>query len=131
MMNQVILRVFCLALALIAAGCEVEELYVGDSSSGVAFYFSGRWIAADSAGHPGSTLNLNESQGTVGGTWYGPAGSRSVWGTSSGSAVVLDIQGGDVWRLTLSSNVLEGTGRRPDGGVYPIRFALIVVIVRY
>lgn len=122
MRNEVFLRVFCLSLALVAAGCEVEELHVGDSSSGVSFHYSGRWGAEDSSGVSGSTLNLSESQGTVGGTWYGPAGSRSVRGASHGSAVVLDVQGGDVWHLTLSSNVLAGTGRRPGGGVYSVRF---------
>ena len=109
-------------LAILMVGCEVDELYVSSSSSGVAFYFAGRWNGVVATAHGGSTLRLDDSHGTINGVWVGPNGTRTLYGTSSGPAVVLTIQGGDVWNLRLSDNTLAGTGSHSGGGEYPVRF---------
>jgi len=109
-------------LAMLMAGCEVDEVFVSSSSSGVTFYFTGRWNGIVATAHGGSTLRLDESQGAINGVWYSPGRTRTLSGTSSGSAVVLYVQGGDVWHLRLSDDILEGTGNRTGGGEYPVQF---------
>lgn len=109
-------------LAILMAGCEVDEVFVSGSTSGVTFYFAGRWNGSVATAHGGSTLRLDESQGTIQGVWYSLDGTRTLSGTSNGPAIVLYIQGGDVWHLRLSDDALTGTGHRTGGGEYPVQF---------
>ncbi len=115
-------RLLLVASVLMTTGCEVEELYVGGSSSGVSFYFRGNWNGVEATGQSGAALYLEETDRTVHGTWHGPSGVRSVSGTSDGHSLVLYVQGGDVWYLRASGGDLTGTGHRPGGGEYPLRF---------
>lgn len=93
------------------------------SSAASSGTVSGTWSGRSATGQVSSKLSLSESGGKISGSLAWPGDTRSVSGSRNGSAVTLNIGGGDVWKLVLSGNKLSGTGYKKGGGTYSCSFS--------
>lgn len=103
--------------------------FYGDQADASSTYVSqsltGTWSGTSATGQVPSTLILTESAAHISGVLKWPGGdTRNVAGTRSGNVVGLNVEGGDIWRLTYSNgNALQGSGTKPNGKSYAVNFS--------
>ena len=85
---------------------------------------AGNWSGKSGEDATTTSLVLTDNGTAVSGTatWPASGESRSVSGTRSGRNVILFVDGGATWRLTLKSNKLWGSGEDDGGATYNLSF---------
>lgn len=98
-----------------------DKVGLGDESDNTA---AGKWSGKSGKDATTTSLVLTDDGTAVSGTvaWPASGESRSASGTRSGRNVILFVDGGATWRLTLKSNKLWGSGEDADGTTYNLSF---------
>ena len=98
-----------------------DKVGLDDESDNTA---AGNWSGKSGKDATTTSLVLTDDGTAVSGTasWPAAGESRSVSGTRSGRNVILFVDGGATWRLTLKSNKLWGSGEDSDGTTYNLSF---------
>jgi TolB-like protein len=109
--------------AVVVGGVALAGGGGGDESDGDADSLSGTWRGISSTSQVATQLSLYQSGTSISGNLIWPGGdTRSVSGWVSAKSVTLNIGGGDVWHMTWSGDILQGTAQKKGGGTYALQF---------